>query len=88
MEPISNKEIKDILLSGLAQADITVVGDGYQYQVTIICDSFDGNSTVQRHKQVYALLNDVIAEGRLHALSLKTLTPAEANQAGLRHTGD
>lgn len=77
MEPISNDAVKKILESELDEADISVQGDGYQYQVTVISNAFSGKSTVQRHKLIYTLLNDVISTGRLHALSLKTLTPEE-----------
>ncbi len=77
MSPISNSEIKNILQTGLKNAEVIVDGDGYQYQISVVCDSFINKSTVQRHKLIYALLADEIAEGRLHALSLKALTPEE-----------
>lgn len=78
MEPISNDEITEILRAGLPQSDITVEGDGYQYRVTIVSGLFAGKNTLQRHKLVYALLQNAITEGRLHALSLSTKTPGEA----------
>jgi acid stress-induced BolA-like protein IbaG/YrbA len=79
MHAISNEEITQILQAGIPDSKIDVVGDGYQYQVSIISDSFAGKSTVQRHKLVYTLLNQPIAEGRLHALSLITRTPDESS---------
>lgn len=77
MEPISNQQVHDILKQHFGDAQISVEGDGYQYRVTVVTDEFEGKNTVQRHKMIYGLLNEPIAEGRLHALSLKTLTPQE-----------
>ena len=37
---------------------------------------FDGLSGIQRHQLVYAALGDRMRE-EIHALSMKTLTPAE-----------
>ena len=77
MQAITNEEVKAILLANLDNAEISVDGDGYQYQITIVSQVFSGKNTIQRHKTIYSLLNDVISDGRLHALSLKTLTPEE-----------
>lgn len=77
MEPISNEEVRAILQAGLPESEINVDGDGYQYRITIVSDSFTGKNTVQRHKLVYALLQQAITDGRLHAISLTTQTPGE-----------
>lgn len=77
MEPISNEAIRDALEQHFQDGEIRVEGDGYQYRVTVISPSFEGKNTVQRHKMIYALLNDAIAAGALHALTLQTLTPDE-----------
>lgn len=77
MQPISNEEVAQILKTAMPDAEIEVAGDGYQYRVSIVCNTFAGQNTVQRHKRIYALLDRPIAEGRLHALSLVTKTPEE-----------
>lgn len=46
------------------------------FRVTIVAESFDGLSRIERHRKVNALLATEIA-GTLHALTLKTLTPGE-----------
>lgn len=46
--------------------------------VTIVSDSFESKMQPARHRMVYALLKEEMArEGGLHALQLKTKTPAE-----------
>lgn len=47
-------------------------------KLKIVSDSFSGMSAVRRHRMVFGLLQDELA-GPVHALSLETKTPAEAN---------
>jgi len=49
---------------------------GGHFSVTVVSESFKGQSRVRRHQSVYALLADLIP-GRIHALQLRTLTPDE-----------
>jgi BolA protein len=49
---------------------------GGHFNVTIVSQVFDGKTLLQRHRQVYAALRDLMPE-EIHALSIKALTPAE-----------
>lgn len=80
MNPIDNDTVKSLIQTRLSDANITVESDGYHYYVTVISEQFTGKMTVQRHKMIYAILNEVIANGTLHALALKTHTPLEQQQ--------
>lgn len=55
--------------------------DGKEYEthfkLTIVSDSFIGQTIVNRHKMVYTLLSDELATGGLHALSISALTEEE-----------
>jgi acid stress-induced BolA-like protein IbaG/YrbA len=42
-------------------------------------DHFEGKTLVERHQAVYNALGDAM-RARVHALTLKTLTPAQANR--------
>lgn len=59
-----------------ARADVT--GDGSKFEARVVSDSFDGLSTLKRHKLVYAALDEHIKSGAIHALSIKALTESEA----------
>lgn len=48
-------------------------------RVEIVSAAFDGKNAVQRHRMVYQLLQEEIDAG-LHALALKTKTPAEVGR--------
>jgi acid stress-induced BolA-like protein IbaG/YrbA len=76
---ISNDDIVKLLKQVFPDGEISVEGDGYKYQTTIVSESFDGLNTMKRHQSVYAALNDVITSGELHALTIKAYTPSEAD---------
>ncbi len=50
------------------------------FHVTIVSSVFEGVLRVQRHRMVTSLLKDEIGNP-IHALALKTMTPAEAAKA-------
>ena len=74
---VTPEQLKTWIESGFADADITVEGDGHHFEAVIIAKEFDGKSRIQRHQLVYAALGDKM-KAEVHALSMKTLTPAEA----------
>jgi BolA protein len=52
-------------------------GGETHFNVRIVSNAFEGISRVERQRRVYAILADEL-KSRVHALSLTTLTPAEA----------
>ena len=78
-----NKPDLERLLQGeFGDAKISVLQDGNRFEVSIVSDSFQGKTMVQRHRQVYQLLGDAFANNELHALSLNTVTSQEAATGG------
>jgi acid stress-induced BolA-like protein IbaG/YrbA len=75
MEP-SPAEVQRYIEQGLACETLEVDGDGRHFQALIVSAAFEGKSRVQRHQLVYAALGERMRE-EVHALSMKTLTPAE-----------
>ncbi|KAL7281672.1 hypothetical protein ACG7TL_004989 [Trametes sanguinea] len=49
------------------------------FTINVVSEEFQGKNTMQRHRMIYSALSDELAAG-LHALSLKTKTPAEIQQ--------
>ncbi len=74
---ISNDDVVKIITDQIPDASVTVEGDGYKYQATIVSDAFTGLNTMKRHQMVYATLNDAITSGDLHALTIKAYTQDE-----------
>lgn len=58
-------------------ASVEVSTDGYAYHFRVVSDQFEGKRPVARQQLVYAGLNDLIADGSLHALTIETFTLAE-----------
>ena len=69
--------LRQYIADHLPHTLIEVKGDdGAHFEATIVSAEFEGKSRVQRHQRVYAALGDRMRE-EIHALSMKTLTPAE-----------
>lgn len=54
-------------------------GKETHFKLTIVSEDFAGKRLVQRHQQVYALVNDLLAQGggQIHAFSIHAYTPDE-----------
>ena len=78
-------EVRKFIAAGLACEHVEVEGDGRHFFATIVAAEFEGRSRVARHQRVYAALGDRMRE-QIHALSMKTLTPAEWQQPAARLT--
>ena len=77
-------EIKQLIEQGISNAQAIVTGEGGKYEAIVISPSFDGMSMVKEHQMVYATVNEHIASGELHALSIKAYTPDEWNKIATR----
>jgi len=79
-------DVQRFIAQGIACDHVEVEGDGRHFFATIVSAEFDGASRVARHQRVYRALGDRMRE-QIHALSMKTLTPAEwaATPAATHH---
>ena len=78
------------LTAGLAPVRLEIVDESHKhaghagwrpigethFRVEIVATAFEGKTRVARQRLVYGLLAEELAD-RVHALALKTLTPAE-----------
>lgn len=69
-------DVERYIAAGLDCSHLAVEGDGRHFFATIVSEAFAGLSRVARHQRVYQALGDRMRE-QIHALSMKTLTPAE-----------
>ena len=69
-------DVERFIANGLACEHLQVEGDGRHFFATIVSAEFEGKPRVRRHQRVYEALGDRMRE-QIHALSMKTLTPAE-----------
>ena len=62
---------------GIEQSEVTMEGDGCNCSAVIVSPIFEGLSLLQRQRAVLGVVKEEIKSGELHALSVKTFTPAE-----------
>ncbi len=80
---MDKEQIKQLIEAGMPQAQVLVAGDdGAHFEAVVISEAFDGKRPLQRHQLVYATLGELVGR-EIHALSLRTMTPQEAEQAGV-----
>jgi len=70
--------LSQMLAEQFPQGDIQVEMEGNHCKVSIVDAQFDGLRPVKRQQLVYAVLNEKIASGEVHAVHLSLKTPAEA----------
>jgi acid stress-induced BolA-like protein IbaG/YrbA len=71
------QEIQTLIAEGLPCTHLEVDGDGRHWSAVIVSPEFEGKRLIQRHQRVYATLGARMQTDEVHALSMKTLTPAE-----------
>ncbi|QPG05164.1 BolA family transcriptional regulator [Salinimonas marina] len=70
-------EIEAILKDALNLTEVHVKGDGSHYTIIAVSDEIAQLSRVKRQQAIYAPLSDKIADGSMHAISIKTFTEAD-----------
>jgi acid stress-induced BolA-like protein IbaG/YrbA len=76
MDPI---ELQQMIERGLPGAHVEVrdtTGGGDHFEALVVSENFEGKGLVERHQAVYGALGDAM-RARVHALTLKTLTPSQ-----------
>ena len=70
-------QLRDLIAAGLPCEHLEVDGDGRHWTALGVSAQFEGKRPIQRHQRVYATLGAKMHTDEVHALSMKTLTPAE-----------
>lgn len=70
-------EVKQLIEQQLEGCEVITVGEGCSFEVTVVGDMFSGLSPVKKQQLVYGCLNEHIASGAIHALTIKAYTPAQ-----------
>lgn len=74
---MNSEELKTIIAAGLPCEHLELTGDGRHWYATVVSGAFEGLRSIQRHQRVYATLGGRMQTDEVHALSMKTYTPAE-----------
>jgi acid stress-induced BolA-like protein IbaG/YrbA len=68
------REIENLLMQTLDLAEVHVSGDGSHFTIIAVSDSFNNMSRIKRQQAIYGPLADKIADGSMHAISIKTFS--------------
>jgi acid stress-induced BolA-like protein IbaG/YrbA len=77
---MDSTRLKDLIEAGIPGAEARVQLQGNKSELVVISDAFAGKRPVQKQQMVYQCLNDLIASGELHAVSMQTYTREEWSQ--------
>ena len=67
----------DQVEKSISGAKANVTGDGSKFEAEVISDEFEGLPPLKRHKLVYAVLDEHIKSGAIHALSIRAFANTE-----------
>jgi len=71
---MTTQEIEAFLLAQLQLQEVHVKSDGSHFNIIAVSDDFTEMSRVKRQQYIYGPLSDKIADGSMHAVSIKTFT--------------
>lgn len=74
---MQTEQIKAMIVAALPNAEVDVKLEGNHCAVRVVSEAFEGLRAVKRQQMVYAGLNELIANGSIHAVNIQALTPAE-----------
>jgi acid stress-induced BolA-like protein IbaG/YrbA len=74
---MTNDEISAMLATSLGLTEVKVKSEGTHYQIIAVDDKFEEMNRVKRQQYVYAPLKELIANGTIHAVSIKTFSSAQ-----------
>ncbi len=70
-------EIRRKIEEGIPGSRADVAGEDAHYTAVVVAPAFEGKTRVEQHQMVYATLREEMTSQEVHALALRTLTPAE-----------
>ena len=77
MTPDALKARIETLAPGTSAEIIDLTGTQDHYQAIIISPAFDGKMMIEQHRMVMGILQSEIDSGEVHALTMRTFSPAQ-----------
>ena len=71
------EQLRALIAAGLDCQHLEVDGDGRHWNAVVVSPVFEGLRLIARPQRVYATLGQKMHTDEVHALSMKTFTPAE-----------
>lgn len=74
---MNSEDVTILLENALSNCQVEVDSQGSHFNVLVVGDLFEGKRAVQRQQLIYAVLNESISSGAIHAVNMKLFTPLE-----------
>jgi acid stress-induced BolA-like protein IbaG/YrbA len=81
-----NEEIAGLLKSELTLVDVKVKSEGSHFQIIAVDNRFEEMSRVKKQQLIYGPLAEKIADGTMHAITIKTFTVEQWKREKLFHS--
>ena len=78
---MDTQQVRDLIQAGLPEAQVAVSGGEGKFEAMVISPAFEGMPSVKRHQLVYRTVRAQLADGSIHALTIRPLTPDEHRAA-------
>ena len=75
---MNTDDIRARIEAAIGVEKMDMQADGNRLQLAIVSNDFSGLNRVKRQQLIYAVLNELISSGEIHAVSMQTLTVDEA----------
>lgn len=80
---MTSEQLLALLQIAFPQAEVAVTGQVGKFDLRIVDTQFEGMRPVARQQAVYVPINEHIASGAVHAVSIRAMTPEEWRKASL-----
>jgi stress-induced morphogen len=77
MSPNALKDRIETLAPGTTAEIIDLTGTQDHYQAIIVSPAFEGKLMMEQHRMVMGILKTEIDSGEVHALTMRTFSPAQ-----------
>ena len=64
-------DVKTMIEEAIAGVSVEALGEGCNFQLNVVSDELAALGPVKRQQAIYAVLNPLIADGSIHAVTIK-----------------
>ena len=72
------ESIESLVRAHIADSEVEARGEGNHFEVFVRSAAFTGLSRVRRQQLVYGAIGELIRDGSVHAVTIRTLAPEES----------
>ncbi len=75
---MQSSEVAELIRSRMPEAEtVEVTGGEGKFEALVVSPIFAGMNAVKKHQTVYRTVQEEIASGAVHALTIRAMTPEE-----------